>query len=167
VEVIGGFGFVLDSTVGPIDDSGLRYNISVGSFISTNDEGNSSSYLEAGLGQFSGTSMNISQEFSPLENLSGSIADGTVWPDKPVVNVAIQARDGSLSTRVRLEVNVTLSSSSGMQVSNSCGISPPSGICTVSIEVPQSWFSDSVQNISVSVAGETEDIEGGSAPPLA
>ena len=97
-----------------VDDSGLRYNISIGSFISTRDDENSG-HVVASLGQFSNTSVQFSQETNTWETLTSTIANREVWPDKPFVNVVIQARDESFSTHVRLEVNVTLSGSSGMQ----------------------------------------------------
>ena len=91
---------MLDNGVASVDDSGLRYNISIGSFISTRDDENSG-HIVASLGPFSSTSVQFSQESNTWETLTSTIANREVWPDKPFVNVGIQARGGSFSTRVK------------------------------------------------------------------
>ncbi len=99
----------------------------------------------------------------PIMRIDGIIREDNVWSDKPIINVAAQARAvESLGpnvdySNIHLEINAvdTSDSISGSSCLTDMNTTLQTGICLASVEVPLLWFS---QTSAVEVVLVGEDI---------
>ena len=134
-----------------IDDSGLLYRATLGAFISRS-ENEDSGYLQASLGGSTGTSVMYRKRINPVFTIYGAVTNQEVWPDRPVIQLAIQARDTSYNS---LEIEVVLSSGEcSSNLSHEVFGPEPTNI---SIPIPQSWFSTSTTTVDISVRDVAND----------
>ena len=109
------------------------------------------------LGEFSADPVQYSQEIHDPVSIDVVLANEEVWSDKPDVVFAVQVRDSLLSTRFSgEEMNVSAFVNHSMQYQTNTHVSKlnnESGVCvmSISLENHQPWFTESGDNVSLTV----------------
>ena len=118
------------------------------------DKSDTMGAVRVGLGDVSNISDQYLRDIHAPLSIEAALASDEVWSDKPIIVLAIQARDRFHSTIFLDGEKVFAFVRHSMHVdtpNRSCNLNKESGICSISISLEDhiSWFTDSDTNVSV------------------
>ncbi len=88
------------------------------------------------------SSLSVSPTSLPASSLTAVLISSSVWHDNPTIQLAVQARDGAHSVHVQAQVTAQVTHpAQGTSLQSTCTTQLTDGTCTISIPLPDIWFS--------------------------